>query len=168
MSVKTMLPILGVGSAFAILGLAAARRHQTHHASTNGSLPRAQRPSSGVHPRVALDDVSDADLEAMAPALTSDFWDASPESYSLVGSHGRPANEFESYDAVDTEDLTAEWLARATQAPPDRDFGAFELDDPAEIAADSLSMISDASRHAAAPDPEELDELDERAADSRA
>ena len=168
MSVKTILPILGVGSAFAILGLAAARR-QAHHLHADGASS-PDRHRSGVHPHVALDDIDDAELEAMAPALTSDFWDAAPDSYSLLETHSRPANEHDdSYDALDTEDLTAEWLTRATEAPAGFDQALLDADDPAEIPADSIAMtmVSEASRHAAAHDPEELDEADEPAADSR-
>ncbi|HTV18447.1 MAG TPA: hypothetical protein VMG12_07245 [Polyangiaceae bacterium] len=117
-----------------------------------------------MHPRVALDDAA---LAALTPELTNDFWDAPPESYSLADLPSRPSSELETYDALDTEDLTAEWLTRATEAPLAARDGAFDLDDPAEIPADSMSMISEASRHAAALDPEELDDIDDRAADSR-
>jgi hypothetical protein len=154
MSVKTMLPILGVGSAVALLGLAAARRQAKH--TRESSLPALEpRMQSGVHPSIAL---GEGDELEGSPALTSDFWDASPESYSLVDSQGRPPSEVEAYDSLDPEDLSSEWLARATEAPPDTEFGASDLNDPAEIPADSISMISDASRHAAALDLAELDE----------
>jgi hypothetical protein len=169
MSVKTMLPLLGVGSAFAILGLCAARR-PARSALGRGLEPREQRMQSGVHPRVSLDDADAAELAALAPELTSDFWDASPDSSLLPDSYGRPPSEIEAYDALDPEDLSAEWLTRATEAPARSGLGELDLDDPAEIAADSMSMISDASRHAAALDLDDLDEPDEasdRAADSR-
>jgi hypothetical protein len=108
---------------------------------------------SGVHPRVALDDI-----DGQAPVgLDNEFWDAAPESYSFMeqaaeslspmttpARAGAPAEE--TYDAIDTEDLTGEWLARATEAPASRDD---DVDDPAEIPVDSMSMISDASRRAA-------------------
>lgn len=160
MSVKTMLPILGVGSAVAILGMAAVRRRASRAAE--GGVARERR-ESGVHPRVILDD-ADAELAAATPALTSDFWDASPESYA-ADSQGRLPNDFENYDALDPEDLSAEWLTRATEAPAGAD--GFGVDDPAEIPADSMSMISEASRQAAALDFEELDEASDRVADSR-
>jgi hypothetical protein len=70
----------------------------------------------------------------------------------------------EGYDSVDTDDLRAEWLTRATEAPTFHSFG--DVDDPAEIAADSMSMISEASRNAAAFGEQDLDEEtdeDERA-----
>jgi hypothetical protein len=166
MSVKTMLPLLGVGSAFAILGLCAARR-PARRALDGGALePRARRMQSGVHPRVNLDEAAGAELAAFAPELTSDFWDATPDSHSLPDSYGRPPSEREAYDALDPEDLSAEWLTRATEAPAGSGLGDFDLDDPAEIPADSISMISDASRHAAL-DFEGLDDASDRAADSR-
>jgi hypothetical protein len=166
MSVKTMLPLLGVGSAFAILGLCAARRPA--RAALDARLqPRDPRMQSGVHPRVSLDEADGSELAAFAPELTGDFWDASPDSDSLPESYGRPPGELEAYDAVDPEDLSAEWLTRATEAPAGGGRGGFEVDDPAEIAADSISMISDASRRAAGRELDALDEADDRAADSR-
>lgn len=165
MSVKTMLPILGVGSAVAILGMAAVRR-QARRAAQSGVA--RERRESGVHSRIVLDDVDDVDdaaLAAATPELTSDFWDASPESYA-ADSQGRLPIELENYDALDPEDLSAEWLRRATEAPAGAD-GGFGVDDPAEIPADSMSMVSEASRHAAALDFEELDEASDRVADSR-
>jgi hypothetical protein len=165
MSVKTMLPLIGVGSAFAILGLCAARRPAK--VALDARLePHQPRMQSGVHPRVSLDEADGSELGAFAPELTGDFWDASPDSDSLPESYGRPPGELEAYDALDPEDLSAEWLTRATEAPAGGR-GAFEVDDPAEIPADSISMISDASRHAAALEPDALDEADDRAADSR-
>lgn len=122
---------------------------------------------SGVHPRVSLNEADGAALAALAPELTSDFWDAAPESSALPDSYGRPPAELEPYDALDPEDLSAEWLTRATEAPAAGGSGAFDIDDPAEIAADSLSMISDASRHAAGRDIDELDDAEDQAADSR-
>lgn len=121
-----------------------------------------------MHPRVSLDDVDDAELAALAPALTNDFWDAPPESYSLAEMPSRPPSDLDTYDALDPEDLSAEWLTRATEAPAGVDSNGFGVDDPAEIPADSMSMVSEASRHAAAQSLDELVELDEPAADSRA
>jgi hypothetical protein len=147
MSVKKMLSVLGVGSAVALLGLAVARRHSSR--VTRSGEPRL---GSGVHPRGALAD-GGADLAVAPVLLTSEFWDAAPESYSLMEEQSLPPASLEPYDSLDTEDLTAEWLARATQAPAIDDLSAFDdLNDPAEIPADSLSMISDASRRAAAFD----------------
>jgi hypothetical protein len=160
MSVKTMLPILGVGSAALAIGLA-VRRNAAHrnaasqhaaHPSTD-PLTRRDRPS-GIQTRL---DIDDDELAAAVP-LTSEFWDAAPEAApesEAVLETLRPVSLAGTYDAIDTEDLTAEWLARATQAPP-RD--GYELDDPAEIPADSMSMISQASRSAAAFDGTEHDD----------
>jgi hypothetical protein len=150
MSVKSLLPIFGVGSAVALLGLAAARRHSNQRAARLSE----QRLGSGVHPRVILDDEGPFDPAFAAAPLTSEFWDAEPVSYPL-SEHSAGAS-LDADDSLDSEDLTAEWLARATQAPAiDDPSDADYVDDPAEIAADSLSMISDASRRAAAFEPDE-------------
>jgi hypothetical protein len=164
MSVKTMLPILGVGSAALAIGLA-VRRNSSHRAAPSPLDPitRRDRPS-GIQSRL---DIEDDELAAAVP-LTSEFWDAAPEaapeSEALLETL-RPAALPGSYDSIDTEDLTAEWLARATQAPGRGEVsGGYDLDDPAEIPADSMSMISQASRNAAAFDGSEHedDEDDER------
>ena len=90
--------------------------------------------------------------------LTQDFWDVPPDSVASARSEGpRPhapydveADVLEGYDSLDAEDSTARWLARATESASDEDRGRdFVLDDPAEVPADSMSMISDASRRAA-------------------
>jgi hypothetical protein len=160
-----MLPLLGVGSAALVLGVAAARRNSSRRAAQSASvdpLLRRDRPS-GIQTRVPSSD--DADDGASPVLLTSEFWDAAPESDSRLEAALRPPappGAYEAYDAVDTEDLTAQWLARATQAPPfDEPGSELELDDPAEIPADSLSMISEASRSAAAFDGTRDDEDDD-------
>jgi len=159
MSVKTMLPILGVGSAAVALGLAAARRRSSRLDPLPAGASRRDRPS-GIHPRR-----DEAENELLAPVvLGSEFWDAAPESEALLEleEQPRPAPA-EAYDAIDIEDLSAEWLSRATEAPAtDETLLGFDADDPAEVPADSLSMISQASRSAAAFDAEALDDdLDE-------
>jgi hypothetical protein len=164
MSVKTLLPIVGLGSAFAIIGLAAARRKSNERVARQAT--REGRPSSGVHPRVVFepdardadrnDDERDAAFAQLAQVPSSEFWDAAPDSYSLAEHPSRPGGAYEAYDAVDTEDLTAEWLTRATEAPALAD-ASVDADDPAEIPADSLSMISDASRRAAAFEPDDVE-----------
>ena len=154
MSVKTVLPILGVGSAFAIYGLARARRRSSE---TDAIAPRPPTRPSGVHERVGP--ASDVELEFEPLALGSEFWDAAPES-ELAEDATRPSVSSESYDTIDIEDLSAEWLTRATEAPSAEASGdILDLDDPAEIAADSMSMISDASRRAATQDLDDLEEL---------
>jgi hypothetical protein len=150
MSVKTMLPIIGVGSAFAILGLAAARRQAS---SERTPVPGGNR-RSGVFARVEpAHHGASAELEGVPVPLTSEFWDAPPESYAVDSQTvqddpGRPGVSHQS-DDLDRDGLTDEWLARATQAPAWDRLDEGDANDPAEIAADSLSMISDASRHAA-------------------
>lgn len=154
MSVKTVLPILGVGSAFAIYGLTRARRRSP---GADSVAPPA-RPS-GIHERVGH--ASDADLSVEPVALGSEFWDAAPES-ELAEDATRPSVSSESYDSIDTDDLTAEWLTRATEAPAAGvDAEGFSVDDPAEIPVDSVSMISDASRHAARTNLDDLETLDD-------
>jgi hypothetical protein len=87
------------------------------------------------------------------------FWDAAaeldteddlPRATHALGVADEP------YDSIDIEDASATWLARATQSPtrPSSD----DLDDPAEIAADSMSMVSEASRSAASADPSGFEE----------
>jgi hypothetical protein len=162
MSVKTMLPILGVGSAALVLGVAAVRRNSARRAAQPNIDPatRRDRPS-GIQTRAgSADELDDGELGPVV--LTSEFWDAAPESDSRLEEALDPAappgayaalGAYEAYDAVDTEDLTAQWLSRATQAPAfDEPGSELDIDDPAEIPADSLSMISQASRDAAAFD----------------
>lgn len=157
-----MLPILGVGSAALAIGLAVRRNasHRAAHAPPAADpLARRDRPS-GIQARQAMADLERDEDAALAPVpLTSEFWDATPESdsESLIETL-RPAAPVESYDAVDTEDLTAEWLARATETRASEEGNGFESDDPAEIPADSLSMISQASRDAAAFDGSEAED----------
>jgi hypothetical protein len=169
MSVKNMLPIIGVGSAFALLGLAAARRQSTSSPERAPKPPEGKR-RSGVYARVepGRQDTNAAQLDGEAVALTSEFWDAPPESYAVDSqtvqdTQTRPGVSPESYE-TDGDELTAEWLARATQAPAWGEGEGADADDPAEIAADSLSMISEASRHAAGF---EHDDSDERSEDER-
>jgi hypothetical protein len=170
MSVKSMLPIIGVGSAAALIGLVASRRSASHVVA-NPTPARTQRPS-GITVRRSGDDSSSGELDEPPTAphgLPQGFWDATPESTSdgSDGSGGvdstttRYAPERE--DPNERDGLTADWLARATQAPALEDAAEDDYDDPAEIAADSLSMISDASRHAAIQaDDDDVDTLSER------
>jgi hypothetical protein len=166
MSVKTMLPILGVGSAALAIGIAAARRSRS--ASSSSSLRGAPLPRdrpSGIQTKGSFaEDVEDG-IPVGPVELTSEFWDAAPESDSRLDEALRPTSRPEPYDAIDIEDLTTQWLSRATQAPLSDDSDAFEIDDPAEIPADSLSMISQASRDAAAyaDDAGERDDEDDDA-----
>jgi hypothetical protein len=119
---------------------------------------------SGVHARVEPQPDAADELPGVPVPLTSEFWDAAPESYAVDSQTvqdepTRPGVSGGAYDEYDRDGLTAEWLARATQAPSWEEVEAGDADDPAEIAADSLSMISEASRHAAAFEFDEADEL---------
>jgi hypothetical protein len=151
MSVKNMLPIIGVGSAFAILGLAAARRQS---ASSERAPAGPGKLQSGVFARVEpTHPAASSDLDGVPVPLTSEFWDAAPESYAVdsqtVQDYPPCPGVSGAGDETDMDGLTEEWLARATQAPAWDDANAADFNDPAEIPADSLSMISEASRHAA-------------------
>ena len=161
MSVKNMLPIIGVGSAAALIGLVASRRSASNGAANSTSR---QRPS-GI--TVRRGGSSDAPEELPAPnGLPQGFWDAAPESTPYVDERAPYADESvssrlvrEREESSDRDDLTAEWLARATQASSLDDAAESDADDPAEIPADSLSMISDASRYAAIPTDEDDDDI---------
>jgi len=146
MSVKNMLPIIGVGSAAALIGLVASRRAASR---ADASSTSKQRPSGIVARRSGHAASSHAlpELPDAPHGLPSGFWDAAPESTGDVAESRPPRYVLERDESSDRDDLSADWLARATQAPLAADD---ESDDPAEIAADSLSMISDASRRAAA------------------
>lgn len=184
MSVKALLPIVGVGSAFALLRLAVARKPRV---VTPASAAGAAHPTGkvgGLGEPTALEP-----LPGAAP-LAPDFWNAAPEpraSSDVAGpeprgaltglgdlkAYAEPAGDGEApprsswphaarsgeKQRRDKDGWGAEWLARATQASSD---GSGEVDDPAEIPADSLSMISEASRHAASFDPFEADAPSER------
>ncbi len=114
-------------------------------------------------------------LLAPHAALPLAFWDSGPDSEERIGlGVGADADEaVDGDDGANPEEIaeayaaSAEWLARATETPPS-DGDAFDLadDDPAEIAADSTSMISDASRLAAFG-LEEQDEQDDPREDER-
>jgi hypothetical protein len=161
MSVKKMLPIIGVGSAAALIGLVASRRAASQGAASSTSRQRPSgimvRRSDGAETSEALQDLPDT-----PHGLPHGFWDAAPESTaeeppSLPSRHMRERDE-----SSDRDSLSAEWLARATQAPRGSDTDD-DADDPAEIPADSLSMISDASRYAAArADDDDSEAVSER------
>jgi hypothetical protein len=82
------------------------------------------------------------------------FWDAAAE-LDIEDDLPHPSHALgtidDAYDSFDLEDASATWLARATQSPDPN--GPSDVDDPAEIAADSMSMVSEASRLAAGADP---------------
>lgn len=161
MSVNKMLPIIGVGSAAALIGLVASRRAAAQGAASSTS----KRRPSGIVVRGGGDAEASAtpsELPATPQGLPQGFWDAAPES-TLDDPLSQPARHMrERGDASDRDGLSADWLARATEAPFVESMDD-DVDDPAEIPADSLSMISDASRYAAAqPDDDDVDALSER------
>jgi len=82
------------------------------------------------------------------------FWDAAAELDTEDdlprAAHALGAAD-EEYESMALENASATWLARATHSGMGQ--SATELDDPAEIAADSMSMVSEASRLAAGADP---------------
>ena len=176
MAVKKMLPIIGVGSAAALIGLVASRRFASPRTASPG-LGSRQRPS-GIRVRPQGELPPSDELPAAPQELPPEFWDAAPESasreeemapsafahepYESSDRMAPSAFAREPYESSDRDDLTAEWLARATQAPGLDDTPGEDPDDPAEIPADSLSMISDASRYAAAQPDDDAEIPSER------
>jgi hypothetical protein len=160
MAVKSMLPIIGVGSAAALIGLVASRRFASTRVASAG-LGSRQRPS-GIMVRPHGELPPSDELPAAPQGLPPEFWDAAPESASREEEKAPSGFAHEPYESNDRDDLTAEWLARATQAPGLDDTPGEDPDDPAEIAADSLSMISDASRYAAAHPDDDAETPSER------
>jgi hypothetical protein len=113
------------------------------------------RDSGHAAPSDALPEMPDA-----PHGLPQGFWDAAPES-TAEEPLSLPSRYVRERESNDRDDLSADWLARATEAPIVED--AYDDDDPAEIPADSLSMISEASRYAAAQaDDDDNDALSER------
>lgn len=154
MSVKHVLPVLGVGSAAVLFGLLSSRRSPRALTRTGAPPPR-ERPSDDAVPAASRE----SELSAAPLTLPGGFWDAGPDSALLGDEEPLTRDGEEPRPQLDGDELTADWLARATEAPP---LGEdIDQDDPAEIPADSLSMISDASRYAAAFD-DELDVPSER------
>ena len=158
------IPIVAAGVALAMFKLVSLKRAPTP-APSHASRPRAGAPLEAT-------DTDDARLTSTAgvlsqgPASTSvlpiAFWDAAGDQLEDDEAPVTPRMKLtrDTYDAIAPEDLGVEWLSRATEAFDVRD-GA--EDDPAELAVDSRSMISEATRFAAAspsdaPDSELLDE----------
>jgi hypothetical protein len=140
------IPLLAAGAAIAVFSLVAAGRREA---------PAARVTYGGKHDaKNKLTLATDVDQPPKAaesrprrPVLPIAFWDIA----ELDADEHRPASS-ESYAMDDSDDSSgARWLARATQSPDGDEFD--DLDDPAEIAADSMSMISEASRAAAGLDP---------------
>jgi hypothetical protein len=85
---------------------------------------------------------------AQPSVLPIAFWDAASEQLDVEEAPPTPrmTSSRDPYDALNPEDLGVEWLSRATEA---FDLRREPVDDPAEVPADSASMVSDASRFAA-------------------
>lgn len=165
MSLKVIaIPIVAAGVALTMFKLVSLRRAPSP-SPAHSSRPRASAP-------LAAHDTADARLTSAAgvlshgPASTSvlpiAFWDAAGDQLEDEQAPVTPRMKLtrDTYDSIAPEDLGVEWLSRATEAFDVRD-GA--EDDPAEVAADSMSMISEATRFAAAspsdaPDSELLDD----------
>ncbi len=183
MPIKTaVIPILGAGAALAIIGFVAARRElpnqrlfargtkavkavQAVQAAMTDSGTELDRSRATAHARrspttLAAGWINAAELphDTVLPIA---FWDAAAELDADDEAHRRASlsESQDAYDTFDADELSAEWLTRATQSPPGDEFDV--LDDPAEIAADSMSMISEASRSAASRDLTDADEEDE-------
>lgn len=157
-SLKTlMLPLLAAGAALFVIGFVAARREApAPRVSYIGKLD----PKNDVSRARGVEAQEKAsESRPRRPVLPIAFWDVT----ELDGEEPRPASS-QSYAAMeDSDDASgARWLARATQSS-DGDDDLEARDDPAEVAADSMSMISEASRAAAGGEPSDEDELGERA-----
>ena len=153
------IPLLATGAAIAVFGLVAGRRQARAGRSTYGGKRGAR--NLDARNRAPLARAVDGRVKAVEsrprrPVLPVAFWDVA----ELDGDEQRPASSA-NYPMMDSEDSSgARWLARATQSPDGEEFD--DLDDPAEVAADSMSMISEASRAAAGLDPSDAEESSER------
>jgi hypothetical protein len=142
----TLISVLATAGTAALLGAAAVRgaRAARRRAALASPRGRGRRP----FPRPLHTEFAELPRHVVLPLA---FWDASAE---LDTEDDLPSPEHalgtgdEAYDSID--DASAIWLARATQSTAP---SAADVDDPAEIAADSISMVSEASRLAAGADP---------------
>lgn len=151
-SLETLtISLLAAGAAVATFSLVAGRREALAGRPVPGSklVLGSKSVSSGKdQPNGSASSVSHR------PVLPIAFWDAAE-----LDGDDHPASSV-GHDVLESDAWSGgRWLARVTQAA-DAD-GFDDLDDPAEIAADSVSMISQASRAAALREPEAADEADE-------
>jgi hypothetical protein len=164
MSLKMVaIPFLAAGAALAMFKLVSIRRMPAH------SLSRMTRPrvSAEAGPAGRLAGAAGVLSEQDRPkpsVLPIAFWDAASEQIEAedVPPTARVMASRGTYDSLDPEDLGLEWLSRATESFDVR--STLSEDDPAEMPADSMSMISEASRFAASsaaydPPSERADEL---------
>jgi hypothetical protein len=160
MSIKAVaIPLLSAGAAVVLFNLLAGRRESaTRRAMVGGTKTGGDRePVRRVPgPRRAN---AEAALQAHLPGevtLPTAFWDAMAPDQVDSSRHLAFAEELG--DSTEPQDLETTWARR--------NLHSFEVmsedyvDDPAEIAADSISMISEASR-AAARNPADRDEESE-------
>jgi hypothetical protein len=155
-----LIPLLGAGAALAVVGLVFGRRDAISEREVKRGGKAVARPKAVRAPKLFA--VQEILPDQMVLPLA--FWDATAdldtEDDLPLASHPLGLSE-EPYDSIDLEDASATWLARATQTPGG--ITSSPVDDPAEIAADSRSMVSDASRAAAGA---EVADLDDEAAES--
>lgn len=151
-----MLSLLGVGAAIATLGLVVGRRDAAGARGAPAKLePRLKVALAGA----AASSCTSPRMMPRRSASPMALWDIT--ALAGEGDVRRPATST-LYGGVERDDSSgARWLARATQAAGGEEFDEVDADDPAEIAADSVSMISQASRAAAAREPSDDDELSE-------
>jgi hypothetical protein len=145
----TLISFSAAAAALALFGIGALRRSRSTR-SRPVPAPARGRRAAKLRPR-------HTDLVELPPrhvVLPLAFWDAAAELDTEddlpLAAHALGAAD-EGYDSMDLEDASTTWLARATQSGMGQ--GSAEIDDPAEIAADSMSMVSEASRLAAGADP---------------
>jgi hypothetical protein len=147
------IPLLAAGAAIAVFSLVVAGRREAPAARVTYGGKLDAKNKATLSRAVEMQGKA-AESRPRRPVLPIAFWDIA----ELDVDEQRPASS-ESY-AVDNDDSSgARWLARATQSPDGDEFD--DLDDPAEVAADSMSMISEASRAAAGLDPSDVDEASE-------
>jgi hypothetical protein len=161
-----VVPLVAAGVALAMFKLVSLRR------APNASLSHAARPRVSA-PHEALGRAEDrltsaAGVLSQGPASTSvlpiAFWDAASEQLDadeVIREPRMTTVARETYDSIAPEDLGVEWLSRATEA---FDVHTESDDESAEVQADSLSMIGEATRFAARspsdePASERLEEL---------
>lgn len=174
MSLKMItLPVVAAGAALAMFKLVSLKR------VPGPSLSAAARPrASAAHERSQTTEDEAADSLASSPGAFStapgstsvlpiSFWDAASEQLDDDDAPVTPrmTSAHDTYDSIAPEDLGVEWLSRATEA---FDMRIDPDDELAGAQPDSLSMIGEATRLAAASpsDSPESERLDELGADS--
>lgn len=162
-----VIPIVAAGVAVAMFKLVSLRRAPSPQLS-HAARPRVSAPHHAE--RSTEERLASAAGVLEGPGSTTvlpiAFWDAASEQLEDDEAPRTPrmTSLSASYDSLDPEDLGIEYLSRATEAFEVQREG---VDDPAEVAADSMSMIGEATRFAAmSPDSERREEFEEAGADS--